>query len=36
MQPVSADARRYDTRTIAFHWVTVVLVAAQWGLAQII
>ncbi len=36
MQPVSPEARRYDTRTIAFHWATVVLVAVQWGLAQII
>ncbi len=36
MQPVSPNARRYDVRTIAFHWATVVLVAAQWVLAQVI
>ena len=36
MQPVSLAARRYDARTIAFHWATVVLVAAQWVLAQVI
>lgn len=36
MQPVSPNARRYDTRTIFFHWTTVVLVAAQWALAQVI
>ncbi len=34
MQPVSFDARRYDAHTIAFHWATVVLIAAQWLLAQ--
>lgn len=36
MQIVSHDTRRYDGRTIAFHWVTVVLVALQWGLAEVI
>ena len=36
MQPVSPDARRYDSRTIAFHWATLVLVAMQWTLAQVI
>ena len=36
MQPVSLRAVRYDARTIAFHWATVVLVAAQWVLAQVI
>lgn len=36
MQPVSPNALRYDVRTIAFHWATVVLVAAQWVLAQVI
>lgn len=34
--PVSPNALRYDVRTIAFHWATVVLVAAQWVLAQVI
>ena len=36
MQPVSQDARRYDTRTIVFHWVTLGLIAVQWVLAQVI
>lgn len=36
MQPVSEAACRYDARTIAFHWATVVLVALQWGIAQVI
>ena len=36
MQPVSTDARRYDSRTIVFHWATLVLVSAQWVLAQVI
>ena len=36
MQPVSLGARRYDSRTILFHWATLILVAAQWVLAQVI
>jgi len=36
MQPVSPEARQYDGRTIAFHWATLVLVAVQWVLAQVI
>ena len=36
MQPVSNTARRYDVRTIAFHWITLALIAVQWGIAQII
>ena len=36
MQPVSTAARRYDGRTIAFHWITLALIAVQWGIAQII
>ena len=36
MQPVSTDARRYDTATIFFHWATAVLVATQWLGAQTI
>ncbi|TLU70607.1 hypothetical protein FE263_21210 [Lichenicoccus roseus] len=36
MQPVSRSAHRYDSTTIALHWVTAVLVAAQWLGAQVI
>ncbi len=36
MQPVSIDARRYDIRTMFFHWATAVLVAEQWLGAQTI
>lgn len=36
MQPVSVDARQYDARTIALHWITAGLIAAQWGIAQVI
>src|ERR1700729_1587546 len=36
MQPVSPTATRYDTTTIAFHWVTAILVAFQWLGAQTI
>lgn len=36
MQPVAANARKYDARTIAFHWITLALIAVQWGIAQII
>ena len=34
MQPVTPTARRYDARTILFHWATLILVAAQWLLAE--
>jgi len=30
MQPVSADAKRYDPTTMFFHWATAVLVVSQW------
>lgn len=36
MQPVSTGARQYDGRTIALHWATAGLIAAQWGIAQVI
>ena len=36
MQPVSPAAQRYDPTTIAFHWATALLVAAQWLGAQVI
>ena len=36
MQPVTPDARRYDRATILFHWLTAVLVVAQWVGAQTI
>ena len=36
MQPVSTKARRYDRTTIAFHWVTALLVVTQWLGAQTI
>jgi cytochrome b561 len=36
MQPIDANATRYDRRTIAFHWLTAFLVAFQWGGAQMI
>ncbi len=36
MQPVSTDARQYDARTIALHWATAALIAAQWGIAHVI
>jgi cytochrome b561 len=36
MQPVSPRATRYDTTTIAFHWITAILVATQWLGAQTI
>ncbi len=31
MQPVSADADRYDGRTIFFHWATALLVVLQFA-----
>ncbi len=36
MQPVTPSAKRYDTATIAFHWLTAILVATQWLGAQTI
>ena len=30
MQPISRTTARYDTVTIAFHWVTAIMVAMQW------
>jgi cytochrome b561 len=36
MQPVTPAATHYDTNTIAFHWITAILVATQWFGAQII
>ncbi len=36
MQPVSADAKRYDSTTMFFHWATAVLVVSQWLGAQTI
>ena len=36
MQPVSRHATRYDTTTIVLHWITAILVAAQWLGAQTI
>ncbi len=36
MQPVDTAARRYDARTMFFHWATAILVVAQWLGAQTI
>ena len=36
MQPVDTAARRYDARTMFFHWATAVLIAVQWLGAQTI
>lgn len=36
MQPVSANARRYDGTTMFFHWTTAILVVVQWLGAQTI
>ena len=36
MQPVSTEAPLYDGATMAFHWVTAILVVTQWLGAQII
>lgn len=36
MQAISTSARRYDTTTIVFHWVTAGLVLTQWFGAQTI
>jgi cytochrome b561 len=36
MQSVSPSAKRYDGWTMVFHWLTAILVAAQWLGAQTI
>ena len=36
MQPVSQDKVRYDRVTMAFHWLTALLVVSQWLGAQVI
>ena len=36
MQPTDATASRYDATTIALHWITALLVVAQWCVAQMI
>lgn len=36
MQPVDTAARRYDARTMFFHWATAILVVVQWLGAQTI
>ena len=36
MQPASPTATRYDRTTIILHWVTALLVVAQWCVAQMI
>ncbi len=36
MQSANPVASRYDTTTIAFHWITALLVVTQWLGAQII
>lgn len=36
MQPATPSARRYDSVTIFFHWVTALLVVTQWLGAQVI
>ena len=36
MQPVDTKATRYDTATVALHWLTALLVVAQWCVAQMI
>ena len=33
MQPVSADARQYDGRTMFFHWATLAVIAVQFASA---
>ncbi len=30
------DTLRYDRRTVLFHWITLGMIAANWGLAQIV
>ncbi len=36
MQPVDAAAKRYDRTTIWFHWLTALLIVAQWCIAKMI
>jgi cytochrome b561 len=36
MQPISPQAKQYDTATIVFHWLTAILVTTQWLGAQTI
>ena len=36
MQPVDPTATRYDRRTIVFHWITALLIVAQWCIAEMI
>lgn len=33
MQPVSPDAKRYDARTMAFHWATLAVIVVQFASA---
>ena len=33
MQPVTQDARRYDARTMAFHWGTLIVIVVQFASA---
>jgi cytochrome b561 len=34
MQPAGAQVARHDPTTIAFHWISAVLVAVIWGIGQ--
>ena len=36
MQPVDPAAKRYDRATITLHWLTALLVVAQWCIAKMI
>ena len=36
MQPVDAAATRYDRTTIILHWLTALLIVAQWCIAKMI
>ncbi len=36
MQPVDRTATRYDRATIVFHWLTLLLIVSQWGIAKMI
>ena len=36
VQAVDTKATRYDTATVALHWLTALLVVAQWCVAQMI
>lgn len=33
MQPVTQDAKRYDARTMAFHWATLIVIVVQFASA---